>query len=547
MGRISQVLFTLLLNSAWQIAGVVAVASLCSLVLRRAPAKHRHTLWVTTLVLSLVLPASRLGQLARTQAHSGRTDQNVEIPFRASVTGSEFQMPNRFHLPHLGPVPVTPAICWTAAACYLVFLLYRIGRFAWAWRHTVTLRRNAVRLSTTDDLQTIVERWSSALGLRRTPPAFLTESVGPVTIGAFRPLLLVPATFAESATQAELVLAIGHELAHIRRRDFQLNLVCEVISLPISFHPAVMFIKSRIARTRELACDDMAAEKLTSRATYAQSLLSIAASLCATAPVCSYGQGLFDAGRMEERIMNLVGNGSRVGNLRGRIFTVASLAILAAASLCASTVTLQVVQPVTTSAIGQAVARPATRPMPLDTPGGTRTIAIRNLTLVGGEELPDAQSLLADELKARAYDAKTVVEEIGERSRMFYQSRGYFKVQVAQPEWKPVGEDTIDVTIHITAGALYHLTDIQFSGNKTFTQEQLRPLYPMQPGDIFTTSAVRTGLEAMRKLYVSAGYRDMTCIPETVFDDSNGTISLKIDVDEGSSSTVNTSGHASPH
>ena len=63
MKTISQVLLTFLLNACWQIALVAAVASLCAWLLRRTPARYRHFVWVTALVISFGLPLLSCSQL----------------------------------------------------------------------------------------------------------------------------------------------------------------------------------------------------------------------------------------------------------------------------------------------------------------------------------------------------------------------------------------------------------------------------------------------------------------------------------------------------
>jgi beta-lactamase regulating signal transducer with metallopeptidase domain len=83
------------------------------------------------------------------------------------------------------------------------------------------------------------------------------------------------------ASEDELASMLGHGLAHIRRHDFLLNLVYELLIFPISFHPAATLIKARIDQTRELACDEIAAEGMSTRTQYASSLLSIAQSVAA--------------------------------------------------------------------------------------------------------------------------------------------------------------------------------------------------------------------------------------------------------------------------
>ncbi len=91
-------------------------------------------------------------------------------------------------------------------------------------------------------------------------------------------MLILPERFFTEVSEPDFSSALCHELAHIQRHDFLLNLLYELVSVPVSFHPAVMCLKNRIALTRELASDETAAI-LATRSGYARSLLNIAQSL----------------------------------------------------------------------------------------------------------------------------------------------------------------------------------------------------------------------------------------------------------------------------
>jgi uncharacterized membrane protein YkoI len=104
-----------------------------------------------------------------------------------------------------------------------------------------------------------------------------------------------------------LTSAIGHEFIHIARRDYLLNLVYELIFIPISFHPAAALIRRRIKETRELCCDELVAERILNPEVYARSLVRLAGSapplrrLSVTTTV-----GIADADILEARIMSLL-------------------------------------------------------------------------------------------------------------------------------------------------------------------------------------------------------------------------------------------------
>ena len=166
----------------------------------------------------------------------------------------------------------------------------------------------------------------------------------PVVLGVRRKVLVLPERFVYKSTEAELTSALCHELAHVRRHDFLLNLIYQAFWLPISFHPAAWLIKQQIDRTRELACDEMAVEKLGMRSVYARSLLNMAQSIASVSPLAGsrYAPGLFDTNTLEERIMNLLSKTDRMDKSRGRALAFVASGLLAAACLAASAFSIQV-------------------------------------------------------------------------------------------------------------------------------------------------------------------------------------------------------------
>ena len=60
---------------------------------------------------------------------------------------------------------------------------------------------------------------------------------GPVTVGLWRPVLLLPATFIENHSRTEFLAAVAHECAHIKRNDFGKNVFYEIVGLFTDFIP----------------------------------------------------------------------------------------------------------------------------------------------------------------------------------------------------------------------------------------------------------------------------------------------------------------------
>lgn len=73
-----------------------------------------------------------------------------------------------------------------------------------------------------------------------------------MTLGTFRPVLIFPRKYFDTVSEADFASAVAHELAHVRRHDFLLNLIYEVLRLPVSFHPAAFLIKHGLMKRGSL-------------------------------------------------------------------------------------------------------------------------------------------------------------------------------------------------------------------------------------------------------------------------------------------------------
>jgi TonB family protein len=136
----------------------------------------------------------------------------------------------------------------------------------------------------------------------------------------------------------DLHTVIAHEFAHMRRNDFMKNLLYQLLSLPVSYHPVLWLTRARIMESREMVCDQMAAG-ITGPTEYAQSLLRLASLLIAgTVGRTPHTIGIFDANVFERRLMNIT---EKQHELRG-VRRAAILTACAALGLatCASAVAL---------------------------------------------------------------------------------------------------------------------------------------------------------------------------------------------------------------
>jgi beta-lactamase regulating signal transducer with metallopeptidase domain len=97
----------------------------------------------------------------------------------------------------------------------------------------------------------------------------------PTVIGWLRPLVLIPASALAGLTPRQLEAVIAHELAHIRRYDYLVNLLQTAVEILLFYHPAVWWVSREIRREREHCCDDVAVQVCNDALVYARALAEI--------------------------------------------------------------------------------------------------------------------------------------------------------------------------------------------------------------------------------------------------------------------------------
>jgi beta-lactamase regulating signal transducer with metallopeptidase domain len=292
-------------NALWQVALVAAVAASGHwLMLRSVSARYRHFVWVMALILSIALPLWSALPLERetrwmTLFSTPGAVSNLGAPLEITPIQAQSQQPRSDsiwrRLPFGG----------TFVGLYLLFLLYRIYKLQRAWKLSLAIRQSAFPVGISDTLREVLEHCRKTIGVVDVALGGSPSVAVPVTIGLRRPVIVLPESLLAETSTELLSAAIGHEMAHIKRRDFAWNLIYELLFLPISFHPAAVLIKRRINETRELACDETVSELLLDAQVYARSLVSLANSSYSPNHT-TYILGVNDADILEERVMKLL-------------------------------------------------------------------------------------------------------------------------------------------------------------------------------------------------------------------------------------------------
>ena len=164
-------------------------------------------------------------------------------------------------------------------------------------------------------------------------------------------------------------------------------------------------------------------------------------------------------------------------------------------------------------------------------------IHIDRLTIKGASALPmTVQRRISANVKARDYEGEDWLNEVGERIRDAWQQYGYFKAR-ATTDAKELsgrsGSNHFAVVVQVEEGPRYRLKDITFAGGTVFPAARLRLLFPINDGDVLSTSRVRQDIKELHRVYRGQGYIDLTPAPDTEINDKDGTIRLTFELDEG--------------
>ena len=124
--------------------------------------------------------------------------------------------------------------------------------------------------------EVVVRELSRRMGIKRVVRVFKSSLVSvPTVVGWLTPVILIPASAFAGMPADQLRYIIAHELAHVRRSDYLINLFQVVAETLFFFHPAMWWVSGQIRQEREHCCDDMAAMVGGDRFAYARALLSL--------------------------------------------------------------------------------------------------------------------------------------------------------------------------------------------------------------------------------------------------------------------------------
>lgn len=282
-----------LVHFLWQGTVVALMTALLLLVMKRAAPGARYLVAVAGLAIMVACPLLTLTFLSGLMTHEplvgpptverSATISSVASPDIVVTSGSSDRSSTAESRPTLQTAE--PALELSAARrrgirSYLgwfvgIWLLGVVAlsvRLCAGWLWVQRLRRRHVRPVAAEWMERL-RRISQKLQVSRTVRILESALVEvPAVIGWIRPLILLPASGLTGLSPRQLEAVLAHELAHVRRNDYLVNLIQSAIETLLFYHPAVWWVSRAIRAEREACCDEIAIEVCGGRLEYAKAL-----------------------------------------------------------------------------------------------------------------------------------------------------------------------------------------------------------------------------------------------------------------------------------
>jgi beta-lactamase regulating signal transducer with metallopeptidase domain len=257
-----------LIHSLWQGVVLAGITGLIIILTRNTKAANRYLLMVGTMLLfALVSVGTFFCELYQPATKPATAEIIYNVSVISKMPAVERSLPQQV-MQYVNIHTQTIVLIW------FFIVLARSLQLATGLQSLYHLRRK--------HLYAVDEEWarrvavlSARLGITRI--VGIAESgiaKVPMVIGHLKPLILIPAGLLTALPPAEIEAILIHELAHIQRRDYLVNLLQSFLEIIFFFNPAVLWLSALIRTERENCCDDIAVEQTSSKVNYIRALVS---------------------------------------------------------------------------------------------------------------------------------------------------------------------------------------------------------------------------------------------------------------------------------
>jgi len=283
-----------LLHFLWQ---GVAIAAVYAVARRRASVPNvRYLLGSVALAAMAAAPLVTWWVLGPPAA--GVATTSPAAPLFATASGAVRGLPAAFPVA-VSVAAAAPLLSWVVAVWFAGATALWV-RLIGGWILAARLGSQRVRPAPAAWQQTL-DRLKARMRVTRPVRLLLSSLVrAPAVVGWLRPVVLAPVAALAALPAEQIEALLLHELAHIRRYDYLVNMLQSAVEALLFYHPAVWWVSGHMRAERELCCDDAAVSASGDAIVYARALAGLG-SLCP--PVVMAANG----GSLAHRIARLLG------------------------------------------------------------------------------------------------------------------------------------------------------------------------------------------------------------------------------------------------
>ena len=272
-----------LMHFVWQGTIIAIITSGILMILKKADARARYIISCAALLLMILLP---LGTVIFRNSVPSSIVSHVQIRKNESLNIQEFRTDNILtarqfrkeadqisfwkitiavfedHFPQISSMWIIGVILFSFYRFLVFFHLYRMI-------HTIKEPIDSI-------WQKRIQVWIKQLNIKQHIQILQSNKIdAPAVYGWIKPVLLVPVSFFAGIDSQCVESIIIHELAHISRYDYLVNMMQTIVEILGFFHPAVWWVSSRIRKEREDCCDDWAVRIIGDKLIYVKSLVQL--------------------------------------------------------------------------------------------------------------------------------------------------------------------------------------------------------------------------------------------------------------------------------
>src|SRR5690606_32200412 len=276
-----------LIHSIWQGSLVALVLGLLFWILHRQSAQVRYFLALSAMLLVLIMSVGTFIYLfeKQTGSNASASPMTLEVlPKQHEVWVDVAPYPQ---MSDISSASVASSGIWSEITAYfhqhlpvivvlwlmgvVVLLLKLIGGIAYVQR-LKNYRTQPVTAIWQKQVNMLARRLQVSKSIQLMESALVKT---PMVIGHLKPVILLPVGILTGLPPAQIEVILAHELAHIRRHDYLINILQKLVELLFFYHPAIWWISAMVRAEREHCCDDIAVSITGDSFTFGKALASI--------------------------------------------------------------------------------------------------------------------------------------------------------------------------------------------------------------------------------------------------------------------------------